>query len=584
MNKHTRIRTLVSVRTFVTNLSVFVLFFMSTSCGDHAEIATASPPEWRIATSGKRTWVMQPDRVGVELCAPDGLCRIEMRTLPSTCGHIGDGIAALGVEVDPGPPLTTLSAQALALVAARCADRTADLSAALTAARATTGLAPAELLALAELWNDALLMPPGIAASSASCATLVTSIEQVAARVPRDPTTESTLDLGVADGVLFEVPGRLRALVEEIGVVGEPAGGLVRERGIAGFWMVTAAFLDAGTACGARNLLIAAADGPPDAVTHDTDGAIDVIEAALTQKPVLWMPFVAGSRHTCTQGYNGAISHRASYTKHALDLDTDNNADEVVVAALAGQVDYAYSGCIAGTTAASRQCGSGFGNHIKLFHGGAYFTVYGHLKSMSVGVGAKVGRAARLGIEGTTGNSTGDHLHFSQHEGPRDSTLQPTVSSQIRTRDVTNGGAFGLLDVTSFVCGIPGGHVYESDNSCTSGLDALGSARTIGIGAFEAESCAVGDVDYYTFNGRFGRFGARVTSSPQSIADCNCSILNQFGIELRTGGVEGYTRNISFNGTQGCECKLSNALGSRYYLKLTANMPGKHTVTASTGF
>jgi murein DD-endopeptidase MepM/ murein hydrolase activator NlpD len=54
----------------------------------------------------------------------------------------------------------------------------------------------------------------------------------------------------------------------------------------------------------------------------------------------------------------------------------------------------------------------GLGNHIILDHGGGVTSVYGHLYSVSVQVGQSVVPTTILGYEGSTGASTGTHLHF----------------------------------------------------------------------------------------------------------------------------------------------------------------------------
>ena len=57
-------------------------------------------------------------------------------------------------------------------------------------------------------------------------------------------------------------------------------------------------------------------------------------------------------------------------------------------------------------------CGGGYGNYCIVDHGGGYWTLYGHSQYMSVTQGQHVEQGDVLGIVGSTGHSTGDHLHF----------------------------------------------------------------------------------------------------------------------------------------------------------------------------
>ena len=52
------------------------------------------------------------------------------------------------------------------------------------------------------------------------------------------------------------------------------------------------------------------------------------------------------------------------------------------------------------------------GNNVNIDHGGGVVTRYLHLKTISVTVGQEVTAGQEIGIEGTTGASTGEHLHF----------------------------------------------------------------------------------------------------------------------------------------------------------------------------
>lgn len=54
----------------------------------------------------------------------------------------------------------------------------------------------------------------------------------------------------------------------------------------------------------------------------------------------------------------------------------------------------------------------GYGSHIMIDHGDNYVTLYSHLSSRVVGLGEYVEKGQRIGRAGTTGYSTGVHLHF----------------------------------------------------------------------------------------------------------------------------------------------------------------------------
>lgn len=55
---------------------------------------------------------------------------------------------------------------------------------------------------------------------------------------------------------------------------------------------------------------------------------------------------------------------------------------------------------------------TGFGDCIKIDHGGGLFSVLGHLSGFKCQIGDEVGVWELVGLSGSTGNSTGPHLHF----------------------------------------------------------------------------------------------------------------------------------------------------------------------------
>ncbi len=54
----------------------------------------------------------------------------------------------------------------------------------------------------------------------------------------------------------------------------------------------------------------------------------------------------------------------------------------------------------------------GYGNYVMIAHGAGVITLYAHLLETDISVGDRVTRGERIGLEGSTGLSTGPHLHF----------------------------------------------------------------------------------------------------------------------------------------------------------------------------
>lgn len=59
----------------------------------------------------------------------------------------------------------------------------------------------------------------------------------------------------------------------------------------------------------------------------------------------------------------------------------------------------------------------GYGNFVEIDHGNGYATVYAHLSQINVSVCEGVAAGEVIGISGSTGNSTGAHLHFEIRKG-----------------------------------------------------------------------------------------------------------------------------------------------------------------------
>ncbi|MFF4056017.1 transglycosylase family protein [Streptomyces sp. NPDC001668] len=62
--------------------------------------------------------------------------------------------------------------------------------------------------------------------------------------------------------------------------------------------------------------------------------------------------------------------------------------------------------------------GGSFGYQVVIRHADGRYTQYAHLSAISVKAGQSVGGGQRIGRSGTTGNSSGPHLHFEVRTGP----------------------------------------------------------------------------------------------------------------------------------------------------------------------
>jgi murein DD-endopeptidase MepM/ murein hydrolase activator NlpD len=70
-----------------------------------------------------------------------------------------------------------------------------------------------------------------------------------------------------------------------------------------------------------------------------------------------------------------------------------------------------------GTVVSAGWSGS-YGNEVVIKHGDGNYSQYAHLSSLSVSAGESVRVGQQIGLSGTTGNSSGPHLHFEIRTGP----------------------------------------------------------------------------------------------------------------------------------------------------------------------
>ena len=89
----------------------------------------------------------------------------------------------------------------------------------------------------------------------------------------------------------------------------------------------------------------------------------------------------------------------------------------------------------AGTVRRAGRAG-GYGLHVEIAHGPGLMTTYSHLSALLVSEGMHVPRGGPVGLAGSTGHSTGPHLHFEvwrdgQAVDPLGELPDPTLSSAL---------------------------------------------------------------------------------------------------------------------------------------------------------
>ena len=102
----------------------------------------------------------------------------------------------------------------------------------------------------------------------------------------------------------------------------------------------------------------------------------------------------------CGQEWKGTTRSSHSPSSKAIDWNRPDDDGDQVVSAAGGTVTVAKTGR------------TGYGRWVQITHLNGESTVYGHLSKVAVSVGQTVDQGVVIGNVGSTGNSTGPHLHF----------------------------------------------------------------------------------------------------------------------------------------------------------------------------
>lgn len=148
----------------------------------------------------------------------------------------------------------------------------------------------------------------------------------------------------------------------------------------------------------ARPVDSAAALASLEAKTAKLEREMRMYESFLRYKgtmPSIWP--VLGKLESGVGGRRNPFSGRGYEYHEGQDIDADYGAP--VQAAASGRV------IIAGWQ-------RGYGKVVYVDHGGGFTTRYGHLSAIDVAVGQTVTQGQTIGLVGSTGRSTGPHLHY----------------------------------------------------------------------------------------------------------------------------------------------------------------------------
>lgn len=195
-------------------------------------------------------------------------------------------------------------------------------------------------------------------------------------------------------------------------------------------------------------------------------------DANLDDTDVIFAPGQFQLPFPCGQVWAGQT--RTSHSpQNAIDFNRSNDTGDTVVAAKAGRIT------VVGNTGSSS-----YGKWIEISHGGGVTTRYAHLSRQSVSVGQQVSQGQKIGEVGTTGGSTGPHLHYEVRRN----------GSAIRAGfDGRDALYFGTRNYTSQNrCG-GGGGGGGGGNGHVGRVNTAGAPLTVRAGA-STNSAAVGSV------------------------------------------------------------------------------------------
>ncbi|MEU9377581.1 peptidoglycan DD-metalloendopeptidase family protein [Streptomyces sp. NPDC048255] len=123
--------------------------------------------------------------------------------------------------------------------------------------------------------------------------------------------------------------------------------------------------------------------------------------------------FAASPSHAASPAYQMPFSCDQQWTGRTYDGHTPGPV-AIDWTRSAGTVNQPVLASAEGTVSVAKTLSGSYGKYVVIDHGGGASTLYAHLNDYEVSVGQRVTRGQKIGIVGSTGNSTGAHLHYEQ--------------------------------------------------------------------------------------------------------------------------------------------------------------------------
>ncbi|PRY40398.1 M23 family metallopeptidase [Umezawaea tangerina] len=180
-------------------------------------------------------------------------------------------------------------------------------------------------------------------------------------------------------------------------------------------------------------------------------GALTIGTGVAAAAPTFQLPF------PCGQTWEGQTRSDHS-PANAVDLNRANDDGDAVVAAASGTV-----------SRVENEGSTSYGRWIEINHGSGWTTRYAHLSAQRVSVGQSVSLGQTIGNVGSTGGSTGPHLHFEERQDGA------AVKAKFNGTTALYWGSKSYKSNNS--CGSGGDdNPYDAEEVCGSGYKVVDSA------------------------------------------------------------------------------------------------------------